>query len=148
MFNKKIAVREIMTREVKTVRPNDTMDLVADLFKSNYFHHLPVVQEGKVVGMVSSTDYHMLEDHFTLFNNNNAEAVNKAIMRSLLVEDVMAKQVVTIRPEDSLTVAADIFRENLFHALPVTDDAKRFLGILTPYDLLNYAYADTPALIA
>ena len=136
-----------MTTEVKTVRSSDTMDKVAELFKSNYFHHLPVVDYGKVVGIISSMDYHMLEDHFTLFNNKNSESMNDAIMRSLLVKDVMTKQVATVSPDATVEFAAGIFRENLFHALPVADSQKNFLGIITSYDLLNYAYADTPPVL-
>jgi acetoin utilization protein AcuB len=147
MFDKKAKVNQIMTTNVQTVHPNDTMDMVADLFKSNSFHHLPVVDFGKIMGIVSSTDYHMLEDHFTLFNNKNSEAMNKAIMRSMLVKDVMTKQIVIISPDDTVEFAAGIFRENLFHAMPVADSKKNFIGIITTYDLLNFAYADVPALL-
>lgn len=147
MFDKKAKVSQVMTTEVCTVRSNDTMDKVADLFKANYFHHLPVVDYGKVVGIVSSTDYHMLEDHFTLFSNQNSESINNAIMRSLLVKDVMTRQVAVIRPDDTVEFAASIFRENLFHALPVTDGQRNFLGIITPFDLLNFAYADVPPVL-
>ena len=146
MFDKKAKVSQIMTTEVKTVQSNDTMDKVGELFKSNSFHHLPVVDHGKLAGIISLMDYHMLEDRFTLFNNEKSKAMNEAIMRSLLVKDVMTKQVATLRPDDTVEFAAGIFRENLFHALPVTDKDKNFLGIITPYDLLNYAYADVPAL--
>jgi acetoin utilization protein AcuB len=146
MFYKNVKIGQIMTAEVQTVTPKDTMDKAAEIFKSNNFHHLPVLNNGKVVGMVSSTDYHMLEDHFTLFNNKNSVAVNEAIMRSLLVEDVMTEKLVMVSPEDEISIAADIFRENLFHALPVVDADKNFVGIITPYDLLNFAYAGMPAL--
>lgn len=71
--------------------------------------------------------------------------MNTAIMRSLLVKDVMTKRLVTVGPEDTLDFAAGIFRENLFHALPVADKDKNFLGLITMYDLMNYAYADQPA---
>ncbi len=148
MFDKYEKVRTVMTANVVTVQPNDTMDKVADLFTSNHFHHLPVVDFGKLVGIISSTDFHMLENHFTLFNNKNAKDMNAAIMRSLLVKDVMIKQVVTVGPDDTLDFAAGIFRENLFHALPVADNEKIFLGIITMYDLMNYAYADQPAALA
>lgn len=147
MFDKKAKISQIMTTDVQTVQSNDTMDKVGDIFKSNHFHHLPVVDYGKVVGIVSSTDYHMLEDHFTLFNNRNSKAVNEAIMRSLLVKDVMTRQVAMVSPDDTVEFAAGIFRENLFHALPVVDGDKNFMGIITPYDLLNYAYADSPGVL-
>ncbi len=148
MFDKYEKVKTVMTTNVTTVQSHDTMDKVADLFASHHFHHLPVVDFGKVVGIISSTDFHMLENHFTLFNNKNAKDMNAAIMRSLLVKDVMIKQLVTVGPDDTLDFAAGIFRENLFHGLPVADNKKNFLGIITMYDLMNYAYADPPAALA
>ena len=61
-------------------------------------------------------------------------------MRSLLVKEVMSKQVATLGPEDTLELAAGFFRENMFHALPVVDEDNMLIGIVTTYDLLNYAY--------
>ena len=148
MFDKKSKVSLVMTTDVATVQSNDTMDKAAEFFKTKGFHHLPVVDYGKLVGIISSTDFHMLEDHFTLFKNKQSESMNKAIMRSLLVKDVMTKHVVSVGPDDTLEYAADIFRENLFRAMPVIDKEKRLLGILTPYDLLNYAYGSAPAALA
>jgi len=145
MFDRFEKVKTIMTKDVATVHPNDSMEKVADLFTSKNFHHLPVVNFGKIVGIISSTDFHMLEDHFTLFNNKNSTSMNSAIMRSLLVKDVMTKQLVTVAPEDTLDFAAGIFRENLFRALPVADSEKNFQGIITMYDLMNYAYGTAPA---
>lgn len=63
-------------------------------------------------------------------------------MRSLLVREVMVKQVAKLRPEDKIELAADIFRENLFHAMPVVDNDGKLKGIVTTFDLLNYAFND------
>jgi acetoin utilization protein AcuB len=94
----------------------------------------------KVIGIISKTDFHKLEHGFTLFRSKESQAYNDAIMRSLLANDVMTKQVVTLLPEESIMVAVDIFKENLFHAIPVVDKHHKLLGILTTYDLLTYAY--------
>ncbi len=132
---------DVMTTDVITVHVNETMDRVSLIFNSREIHHIPVVDsEGKVVGIISKTDYHKLEHGFTLFKSKESQAYNEAIMRSLLASDVMTKQVVTLLPTDNLSVAVDIFRENLFHAIPVVDDKQKLVGILTTYDLLNYAF--------
>jgi acetoin utilization protein AcuB len=55
----------------------------------------------------------------------------------------MTKQVAKLKTEDSLEMAVGFFRENLFHALPVVNDEGELVGIVTTYDLLNYAYSET-----
>ncbi len=139
-IDKTTTVAEIMTERVIVVRPNETMDVVQDIFRKNNIHHVPVVDKGMVVGMVSHADYLKLLHGFTLFKTKKSDEYNDAILRSLLVKEVMTKQVATLGPEDSLELAAGFFRENLFHVLPVVDEENMLIGIVTTYDLLNYAY--------
>ena len=138
---KNISIKEVMTREVITVSPTDNMTVVDEIFKKNNIHHVPVIDKnGKVVGLISSTDYNKLQNTFTFFINDKSEAYNKAIMRSLLVEDVMTKHIATLQNDSTVMVAAGIFNENLFHAIPVVDKQGKLEGIVTTFDLLNYAY--------
>lgn len=129
-----------MVSQVLTVAPEASMTDVVALFKSNSVHHIPVVDQGRVLGMISASDYHRLEHHFTRFKSQKAEEMNAAIFGSLLANEVMTTPVATIRATDTVQFAADIFKENLFHALPVVDNNKRIVGIITPYDLMIYAY--------
>ena len=99
-------------------------------------------EDGIVVGIVSKTDSYKLENTFTLFKKSKVEEYNSAIFRSLLVKEVMTKQVATLGPDDSLQLAAGIFRENLFHAMPIVDNERKLVGILSVYDLVNYAYQE------
>lgn len=141
MISAMVKIQEVMTTNVFSVKPTDTMTKVSEYFSAEEIHHLPVVDNsGKVVGIISKTDYHRLQHGFTLFKSRESETYNAAIMRSLLVQDVMTKQVVTLLPSNSLFVAVDIFKENLFHAIPVVDGNRNLRGIITTYDLLNYAY--------
>ena len=140
MFDKLSKVKMIMTADVISVKPETTMDEVSFLLKSQNVHHIPVVQNDTVVGMISTTDLHKLEHHFTLFKTRNADSVNQSVMRSMLAREVMSHPVATIKSEATLASAAAFFRENLFHALPVVDGQNKLVGIITPYDLMNYAY--------
>lgn len=141
-MDKSTAIGAVMTTDVIAIAPDETMDQVRDIFQSNHIHHLPVVEEGKVVGIISYSDYLKLLHGFTIFNTEKSEAYNAAILRSLLVSEVMTRQVATLHPEDSVMVAAGIFRENLFHALPVIDQHSQLIGIVTTFDLLNFAFND------
>ena len=142
-MNRTTNIGSIMTTDVLTIHPDDTMNKVSDMFNMNDFHHIPVVEEDvRVVGIVSKFDYFKLQSTFTLFKRKDPEEYNKAIFRSLLVKDVMTKQVAMLHPEDSLQMAAGIFRENLFHAIPIVDEENKLVGILSTYDLLNYAFRE------
>ena len=133
-------VGQIMSTPVITVSPSDTMDKVQDIFRSNNIHHIPVVDDGKVVGIISNADYLRLLHGFTLFKTEKSDHYNDAILRSLLAGEVMTRQVATLSPEDSLVMAVGFFRENLFHALPVLSGEK-LVGIVTTFDLLTHAYS-------
>lgn len=140
--SKEITIGDIMSRPVITVDPNDTMDKVQDIFRKNNIHHVPVVKNDKVVGMISKSDYLRLLHGFTLFKTHKSEEYNDAILRSLLAGEVMTRQVAVLNPEDSLELAAGYFRENLFHALPIVDSEEgNLVGILTTYDMINHAYS-------
>lgn len=138
------AIKHVMTTPVITVRPDDTMDRVQRIFDEQPIHHVPVVDEvgDRVVGMISKSDYLRLLHGFTLFKARKSEDYNRAILRSLLAQEVMTKQVATLHPDDSLSMAAGYFRENRFHAIPVVDNDNNLLGILTTYDLITHAYRD------
>lgn len=142
MKDTSITLRQIMSSPVITVHTDDTMLKVQEIFTKNNIHHLPVIEEGnKVVGILSKSDYLRLLHGFTLFKTEKSISYNDAILRSLLVGEVMTRQVATLSPEDTVEMAAGFFRENLFHALPVVS-AGKLVGIVTTFDLLTYAFTD------
>jgi len=140
MFDLKTPVKEVMTDHVISVEPTAVMTTVAEIFRTHQIHHIPVVEDGKVIGMISTAELNRLEHHFSLFKSSQAKDINTAIFGSLLAREVMTSKIVMIRESDTVQFAADIFKENLFRALPVVDEEKHLVGILTPYDLMVYAY--------
>ena len=110
MFDKRAEVKDIMTRNVICVSENTSMDEVKRLFQENDLHHLPVVSETKVVGIISTTDLNKVMHHFTLFKVKNTEAVNNSVLRSLLAKEVMSHPVATIQMNANLMTVASVFR--------------------------------------
>lgn len=136
-------LKDIMTTDVIKLTKRDNLLLVNDLFRKYNIHHLPVVDEaGVVVGIVSKSDFYKLQDTFSFFNQEAAARLNVALFRSLLVGEVMTKQVATLEPDDTVLMAAGYFRENMFHAIPVVNEFRQLVGIITTYDLLNFAFKD------
>lgn len=138
---KYMEVKDLMTQSVVTVHPSDRMQVVADIFENQNFHHLPVVDDNRqVVGMVSLHDYYKVLNAFTIFSTANSRSANEVTLRALLTRDVMTKQLATIHQDEPIEKAVGMFQENMFHALPVVNDKKELVGILTTMDLLNYAF--------
>ena len=134
-------ISEVMNVDVIALHPQALMLRVKEIFDNELFHHIPVVNDhGKVVGMLSRMDYNRILSCHLLFNPERNESYNQRNLQSLQVEDVMNKSVVTIKANDSLTKAANLFRENHFHALPVINEENELIGIITTYDLLIFAY--------
>ena len=134
-------IQEVMTKDVIALHPEDPMTKVQEIFESQTIHHIPVIDdEGKVVGIISSQDYHKLQNTFTFFRTSRSKEYNEAIMKSMLVKEVMTDQLAVLHPGDTLRKAATYFKENRFHALPIVNEARTLVGILTTFDMINYAY--------
>lgn len=140
-MNTQLPISTLMTTAVITLTPKSLMTDVEEVFRKNNIHHIPIQAEnGKLAGMISKTDFYKVQHGMTLFKSRNVETYNNTLMRSLLVEEVMTRQLATLHYEEPISVAVGIFQENLFHAIPVVDDEQKLVGILTTHDLLNYAY--------
>jgi len=147
-FNRTISVKQLMTTDLTTLGPNDNLNKVDQVFSTHKFHHIPIVnKEGQILGIISRTDFYKLEDSFTIFNTAEARNSNASLFQSLFTREIMTKQLVTLKSEDTTIMAMGMFKENLFHALPIVDDTNKLLGLLTTFDLLTYAYNE-PVYIA
>lgn len=119
-------VKEVMNRNVKTVRPEDTVKLAAQIMNKNRVGALVVVSgPGKVVGILTERD--ILVD--VVATGKSAE--------SFRVEDAMTSKIITIGPEKTLEEAADVMTENKIKKLPVCEKGC-LVGIVTATDLVAY----------
>jgi len=116
----------IMTRNVITAGPNDKISVAHDIFMNNRVHHLPIVDGRKLVGIL--TTYDMFK--FQVKNGNHDQ---------VFVRDVMTTHVATLEPHDKVGSAAELFLENLFHAVPIVKEGE-LLGIVTSFDVLKYEF--------
>jgi len=130
-----------MTRKVITVSTDDLMKKVKEVFDEKNFHHLPVVDEdNKLQGIISRHDYYKMLTTMSIFNTEAARRENEEWAATVLAEDVMSKDVVTLKAEDDLIKAIVLLQKNLYHAFPVVDHEQKVIGILTTYDLVNYGF--------
>jgi len=133
-------VSDLMTTDVITVEEYDTMAKVDHIFTDHNIHHIPVLSKNKVIGIVSKTDYLKVLHGISLFTNKRKDEFNKALLEACVIKDVMTSKIATVKASDTLEYVMGFFRENMFHALPVVNEDRELVGIITTYDLLNFAY--------
>ena len=139
-MNTEKIIRDIMTTDLVTVAPETSFGETKSLFDKNDFHHLLVVNEEKeLIGIISLEDLWQTAYHVSFVTTG--QTFSKDWYDNYQVKQMMTKEPMTIDPEDTLGLAADIFKANKFRALPVVD-GKELVGIVTPYDLMQYAFSD------
>lgn len=121
-----------MTRNPKTVSPDDPLSFAARILREHRFHHLPVVEGGRLVGILSDADLRNASYGTMPAEGGTAE--------DLPVREAMRTEVWSVTPDDSVEDALLILTREKFGALPVLS-GDRLVGIITRADLLN-AFVD------
>jgi acetoin utilization protein AcuB len=129
-------VAKRMTKEVVSVKPDDTLKHANHLLKINAIQHLPVVSGVNLVGILSGTDIR----NSTLEVSSVGES-GEMVIKNRTVEEIMVRDVITVSPWDTVEDALLIFHEKRFGALPVVE-GKKLVGIITKVDILA-AFIDT-----
>lgn len=141
-----LKVKNIMSTDIISVLETDVMQTVADIIESSNIHHIPVTdEENRLKGIITKQDVMLLLDWATNLNLRSSKKNNEYLLGSQTAKDRMTKQIAKVGPEDTLQHCADIFKENLFHCLPVLVQGK-LVGMVTTYDLIRVAYTKSPHL--
>lgn len=127
-------VSSIMTKNVIAIGPEDELLLVKEIFDKNHIHHIPVVNQGVLVGMLSKTDFDVY--HKALSRHFEDRFVNQTLLHVHRVKEIMTTRLAKVEPDDRINVALEVFKVNRFHALPVVEKGE-LVGILTTYDIIN-----------
>lgn len=119
-------VKEVMNRDVKTVRSTDTVKEAAKLMTEKKIGSLVVVSGmGEVIGIITEKD---VISKIVVFGRNADE---------VKVEEIMSKNIITASPNNTLEEAANLMTEKKIKKLPVVEDGS-LVGIITASDLIAY----------
>lgn len=119
-------VEEIMNKNLITIQPDETIKRAGALLKKHRVRHLPVVNENKLIGIVSDRD--IRDANPSIFHTNGDE------MLLMPVENVMSKNVITAHSLDSVEELASVFYEHQIGCIPVTNEDTP-IGIITETDM-------------
>jgi acetoin utilization protein AcuB len=128
-------VHQIMTRQVVTVDSEATIESMRLLFERAGFHHLLVVEGGRVVGVVSDRD---LLRHLSPWAGTLGESRSDAATLRKKAHQVMSRNIVSVGPDASIEEAVRAMLDARVSCVPVLDDERRHKGILTWRDILRW----------
>jgi acetoin utilization protein AcuB len=128
-----LLVKNRMTRDPVAVPADATLGVALRLMREHRVRHLPVVEGGEVVGMLSDRDLRLAMP--SPLGMESAEDV--AAAEGTPVADVMARGAITAGPFDTVEDAAVRMRRHRVGSLPVVDATGALLGILTETDILQ-----------
>lgn len=126
------SVLEIMTPDPASVSSSDTLRAAIDSMRRNNCRQLPVVDDGRLVGIVTDRDVRLaLNSPFIMRERREDET----LLDRVLVAECMTPRPVTLSPQASVIDAARLIHDRKFGGLPVVSEG-RLVGIVTETDVL------------
>ena len=127
-------VKNWMSKTVITIDENDSMNKVMDLMKEHEIGMVPVMEKGKLVGIVtdrdlkraSASDATTLEVHELLF-----------LISKIKVKNIMTKDPITVPFDFTVEEAAEVLMKNRISGVPVVDQDGQIVGTITKGDLFR-----------
>ena len=129
-----LTVRDIMAKNPATLGRNDTLNIADDVMSLGRIRHMPIVDEGSVVGIISQRD---------LFRSALVKALgygsktHKVLTKTIKLKEIMTLNVITISPDATVKEAARVMMEKKIGCLPVLE-GENLVGIVTETDILRY----------
>ena len=127
-------VEDLMTKRVVTVGFDDTLDTVKDIFEQSGFHHLLVVEDRALQGVVSDRD---LLRALSPFIDSVVETQRDIGTLSRRVHQIMSRKPVTLRPDADVAEAISLFLNHPVSCIPIVDSEFHPVGIVSWRDLLK-----------
>jgi CBS domain-containing protein len=129
-----VTVKDLMMKNPATLDQNETLDLAEDVMHLGRIRHMPVIEDGQLVGIISQRD---------LFRSALITALgfgrktSRSLIKSIRIKEIMTRKVLTIAPDANVKDAARQMTEKQIGCLPVVEDG-RLVGIITESDILRH----------
>jgi CBS domain-containing protein len=142
---------DVMTKQVISVTPETSVEFVAQLLIQNRIHGIPVVENGKPIGMVTENDFFTkgvmniyLPEYidflkrYTLLEKISSDEKEKieALIKTT-AGDIMSSPCITISRDADVADFFSLIKETKMISVPVVDKENNLAGIITFFDILN-----------
>ena len=130
---KTLTVGDCMTADPVTVGPKDSLQRVVELLRRRDIRSVPVLEEGRLIGIVTDRDVRQVAPAYPLFRD---EGEIRRYTENLTVTAAMTADPMTVAPDAPLVDAARVLETYRISSLPVVDGIE-LVGMLTVTDLLR-----------
>lgn len=127
-------LEEIMTTDVVTISMDDRLKKVQETFDAHKFHHLLVVEDDELVGIVSDRD---LLKQLSPFIATKSERFQDLSTLDKRVHQIMTRKPITAIKENTVRDAAELFVEENISCLPILSVEDEIIGLVTWKDILK-----------
>ena len=127
-------MKDIMAREVATLKVDDELSLAEDIMRLGRIRHLPVMDGQRLAGIISERD---------LFRASLASVIDydrqmkRDYLKTVVIKEVMTTDLITIGPEATVEEAGDLMLRHKIGCLPVIS-GERMVGLVTETDVLRH----------
>ena len=129
-------VSEVMQTEVTTLTIHDRLDLADDVMRLGRIRHIPVLDQTKLVGIVSNRDLLAASLSRVL---DFAVTDRRTFLRSIEISEVMAHDLITVESGATLREAAALMLRHKIGCIPIVKSDRTLIGLVTETDLLRAA---------
>ncbi|MEA1921086.1 MAG: CBS domain-containing protein [Pseudomonadota bacterium] len=130
-------VADIMTRDIFPLKSNQTLNVVRLLMRTVRVRHVPILDDDeRFVGLLSHRDL-LAHSISKLANIDPLE--QSELDRHIPIKDVMRTDISTTTATTDLKEAISSMLENKFGCLPVLNDQRHLVGIITDEDIIRLA---------
>jgi len=143
-LKRSLKAKDVMTRDVAWVSPDTPLGDVAGLMARRGVSGVPVVSQGKVVGIISEKDFlsHLGTGEVRNFMSVVAQCLKQKTCKALPIRertagDIMAAPAVTVGEDTAVLEIARIFDEKKINRVPVIDAQGRLVGIVARGDIVR-----------
>lgn len=131
-------ISQCMTTRVTTIPVDAAPSEARRLLTREGINHLPVVDGGRVVGVLSSRD---LIRALRAAGAPRSEPIDTILDRGASLAELMTRELVTVHPNEDIDRAIDLIADGHIHSVLVLNEDRRLVGIVTDTDLLDYLCA-------
>ena len=133
-------VRDIMETKLVTISASERLSMAEDIMRLGHVRHMPVVQGGDLVGVVSERD--LLRASLSELSEHR-DAERRMFLHVIEISRVMSSPPVVIGPDATIREAALLMADRKIGCLPVLEGG-RLIGLVTETDVLRWV-ASAPA---
>jgi len=134
----KFQVKDYMTQKVFTCRKSDSLRFALNMINQNDISRLVVTDNsGKPLGVITTNTFLIHSSYFTKGKTITREYLLPVDSEEMCVGDLVSKELLTVNLEDDLSIAAQKMIKNQINGIPVVDDKKKLVGVVSNLDVVK-----------